>query len=116
MKNLLMKALKNTFNMAKEDALALTKTVEEIFDGREEIEDQDIDKYSRSLFYELQRENLLKMRREELKEQGKIVRKYYWTYNEKTIKKQAVKKPVEDNYGIYKKIPEKAWATHKYCS
>ena len=39
MKRLLVKALKNKFDMAKEDAIALAKTVEGIFNGREEIED-----------------------------------------------------------------------------
>lgn len=116
MKRLLMKALKNTFNMAKEDAVALTKTVEEIFDGKKEIEDQDIDKYARALFYELQREKLLKIRREEKKEEGKYIRRYYWTFNEKIIKKQAYKKPKEEDFGIYKKIPNKAWITHRYGS
>ena len=33
MKRLLAKALKNRFEMAKEDAIALAKTVEAIFDG-----------------------------------------------------------------------------------
>jgi hypothetical protein len=112
MKSLLMKALKNTFNMAKEDAVALTKTVEEIFDGRKEIEDQDIDKYARALFYELQRENLLKIRREETREEGRYIRRYYWTFNKKIIKQQAYKKPKEEDFGIYKKIPHKAWVTH----
>ena len=68
MKRLLAKALKNRFEMAKEDAIALAKTVEGIFDGEEEVEDMSIDKYSRALFYELQRERLLKIRREEFKE------------------------------------------------
>ena len=112
MKKLLMKALKNTFNMAKEDAVALTKTVEEIFDGRKEIEDQDIDKYARALFYELQRENLLKIRREETREEGRYIRRYYWAFNDKIIKQQAYKKPKEEDFGIYKKIPNKAWITH----
>ena len=69
MKRLLVKALKNRFNMTKEDAIALTKTVEEIFNGEKEIEDMSIDKYSRALFYELQRERLLKLRREEYKDE-----------------------------------------------
>jgi hypothetical protein len=68
MKILLAKALKNRFGMTKEDASALTKTVESIFKGKQEVEDMSIDKYVRSLFYELQREKLLKVRREEFKE------------------------------------------------
>ena len=50
MKHLLVQALKNCFEMGKEDARALAKTVEQIFDGQDEIEDMSIDKYSRALF------------------------------------------------------------------
>jgi hypothetical protein len=116
MKRLLVKALKNRFEMAKEDAIELTKTVEKIFDGKEEVEDMSIDKYSRALFYELQRQKLLKQRREEFKEKGKIVRKYYWSFNNDIIKEAAYKKVKNDPYKIYKKIPSKAWISRSYCN
>ena len=113
MKKLLMKALKNRFNMEKDDAIALAKTVEKIFNGQEEVEDMSIDKHARSLFYELQREKLLKLRREELKEQGKFIRKYYWSFDNKIIKEAAYEKYVQDEkYAIYKKIPKDAWLIH----
>ena len=48
MKQLLMKALKNRFDMDKEDAKALAKTVEKIFDGKKEIEDMPMDKYAKN--------------------------------------------------------------------
>jgi len=112
MKKLLMQALKNSFEMAKEDAIALAKTVEELFDGKKEVEDMSIDKYTRSLFYELQRKNLLKIRREEFKEQGKIIRKFYWSFDNKIIKELANEKIKEDPYKIYKKIPKEAWLIH----
>ncbi len=116
MKRLLVKALKNRFDMAKEDAIALVKTVEGIFDGEEEIDDMSIDKYARALFYELQREKLLKIRREEFKEQGKFVRKYYWSFNNDIIREVAYEKIKEEPYKIYKKIPKTAWLTHSYCN
>ncbi len=116
MKRLLLQALKNRFNMTKEDAIELTKTIEKIFDGQEEIEDMTIDKYARSLFYELQRERLLKLRREEFKEQGKYIRKYYWSFNNDIIREVAFEKLKEEPYKIYKKIPKDAWLTHSYCN
>lgn len=116
MKKLLVKALKNRFSMEKEDAIALAKTVEGIFNGEKEVEDMSIDKYARSLFYELQREKLLKTRREEVKEEGKIIRRFYWSFDNKTIKKAAYEKHTEEPYKIYKKIPKKAWETRSYCS
>lgn len=112
MKRLFVKALTNKFKMTKEDAVALTKTVETIFNGKEEIEDMSIDKYARALFYELQRERLLKLRREEYKEKGKYIRKYYWSYNDNMIREEAYKKYKEEKYKIYQKIPEKAWLVH----
>lgn len=116
MKHLLVKALKNRFEMAREDAVELAKTVEKIFDGQEEVEDMSIDKYARSLFYELQRQKLLKQRREEIKEKGKIIRRYYWSFNDEMIKKAAYEKTMVDEYKIYKKIPSKAWVSRSYSS
>jgi hypothetical protein len=116
MKKLLVNALKNKFKMTKEDATALTKTVEGIFKGKKEVEDMSIDKYSRALFYELQRERLLKLRREEFKEQGKYIRKYYWSFNNDIILEVANEKIKEEPYKVYRKIPKEAWLTHQYCN
>ena len=98
--------------MSKEDAVALAKTVEDIFKGKDEIEDMTIDKYARALFYDLQREKLLKIRREEFKEKGKQMRKYFWSINNDAIKQIAVKKTEKNQFEIYKKIPRQAWLTH----
>ena len=114
MKRLLVKALKNRFEMAREDAVELAKTVEKIFDGQEEIDDMSIDKYARSLFYELQRQRLLKQRRDEFKEKGKIIRKYYWSFNDDIIREAAYEKSLKDPYKIYKKIPRDAWINRSY--
>ncbi|MDH7517734.1 MAG: hypothetical protein QHH19_05265 [Candidatus Thermoplasmatota archaeon] len=114
MKILLMKALKNRFGMEKEDAIELAKTVEKIFRGRKEVEDMNIDKYARALLYELQKERLLNLRREEFKEKGKWIRKYYWSFNNDAIKKEAYRKQREDKYKIYEKIPKEAWLLHTY--
>lgn len=116
MKHLLVKALKNRFEMSREDAIELAKTVESIFDGKEEIEDMNIDKYVRALFYELQRQKLLKQRREEIKEKGKIIRKYFWSLDTNGIREAAHEKQEEDPYKIYEKIPKEAWINRSYCS
>jgi hypothetical protein len=109
MNTLLVNALKNAFHMKKEDAEGLAKTVENIFKGRKEVEDMSIDKYQRALLYELQKENLLKLRREELKEQGKKLRKYYWSFNHDQIQHEAHKKQKKQQYKIYQEIPTHAW-------
>ena len=114
MKRLLAKALKNRFKMTEEDATALTKTIESIFNGKEEVEDMNIDKYARALLYELQREKLLNLRREEFKKEGKWIRKYYWSFNNNTIKEEAYRKHREEKYEIYEKIPKEAWLSHSH--
>jgi hypothetical protein len=116
MKKLLLIALKKRYNMTNEDARALTKTIEGIFKGRKEVEDMSIDKYARALFYELQREKLLKIRREEFKEKSKYIRKYYWSYNNEIIKEEAYRIYREEKYRIYQKIPKEAWLTHLHCN
>lgn len=116
MKQLLVRALKNMFEMKKEDAVALAKTLEEIFKGQEEVEDMTIDKYARALFYDLQREKLLKLRREEFKEKGKQIRKYYWSFNNDIIREVASEKINKEPENIYKKIPKDAWLVHSYCN
>ncbi|MFH1100949.1 MAG: hypothetical protein V1726_02790 [Methanobacteriota archaeon] len=112
MKRLLRKALANVFDMEKEDAFEIARTVETVFRGKEEIEDMSIDKHVRSLFYELEREKILKMRREEFKEKGTFIRKYYWSFDSKGIKEGAYRTSIEEPYGIYHKIPSKAWLVH----
>ena len=75
-----------------------------------------IDKYARALFYELQREQFLKLRREEFKMKGKFIRKYYWSFNSDIIREEADKQYKEEEYKIYRKIPKSAWITRSYCS
>ena len=109
MDKMLVEALKNAFDMQKEDAINLAKTVETIFNGNKEIEDMSIDKYARALFYELQRQKLLKIRREEIKEQGKNLRKFYRSFDKKMIKQKAHMKTSDDSYQVYARIPSDVW-------
>ncbi|PNX53079.1 MAG: hypothetical protein BV458_06255 [Thermoplasmata archaeon M9B2D] len=110
MNALLVKALKNGFDMSKEDAIALALTVQKVFKRNKEIEDMSLHKDIRSIFYELHQKNLLCLRREEISEKGKSVRKYYWSINIDGIRAEACRRPVEESpYEIYKKIPENAW-------
>ena len=98
--------------MDENDAIELANTVDTIFNGNEEIEDMSIDKYMRSLFYELEREGFLKLRREEIKENGKIMRKFYWSFDYIKIKEGANRKSKIEEWKIYKDIPSNAWIAH----
>lgn len=110
MNNLFVKALKKGFDMTREDATSVAQTVQKAFKGRKEIEDMSLDKNVRSIFYELHQKNLLYLRREEFKEKGKFIRKYYWSFNSDGIRAEVYRKPLKESpYEIYKKIPESAW-------
>ena len=113
MNNLFVKALKNGFDMTKEDATALAQTVQKVFKGSKEVEDMSLHKDVRSIFNDLHQKNLLYLRREELNEKGKFIRKYYWSLNIDGIRAEAYRKPIKESpYEIYKKIPENAWLIH----
>jgi hemerythrin-like domain-containing protein len=113
MSPLFVKALKNGFDMSNEDAVALAHTVQKVFKRSKEVEDMSLHKDIRSIFYELHQKNLLCLRREEVKEKGKSIRKYYWSFNDDGIRVEADRRPtVESPYEIYKKIPENAWLLH----
>lgn len=112
MKRLLAKAFRNRFDMSREDAKALADTVEKVFNGKNEVEDTAIDKYVRALFYELQRERFVKVRREEFKEKGRLLRKYYWSLDEEAIKSEAKRKDVDDPGKIYYTLAKRVWLSH----
>lgn len=73
-----MKALRRVFNMVREDAEATADVVSSVFRGEEEVNDEDLDKEIRALFYTLEKEQLLGIRRTEYKFEGQTRRAYFW--------------------------------------
>ena len=115
MSTLFVKALKKGFDMNGEDASALAQTIQKTFHGKKEVEDMSLDKHVRSIFYELHQKNFLNLRREEFAEKGKIIRKYYWSFNNDAIRAEVDRKPIQETpYEIYQKIPTSAWLLHSY--
>ena len=106
---LLFKAFKNRFDMSDEDAKKLARIISNIFRNSDEIDDASIDKYVRSLLYDLQNERFVKVRREEIKKRNRLFRKYYWYLNMEVIKKEA-NKSIEDDPGrIYRMLAKRVW-------
>ena len=66
--------------------------INKAFRGRKEVEDMSLDKNVRSIFYDLLQKNLLAQRREEIKENGKFIRKYFWSFNNDGIKAEVYRK------------------------
>lgn len=108
---LLPKALKNRFGMSDDDARALAGILKSIFNGKKEIEDSSLDKCVRALFYELQKERFLRVRREVCKEKNRLLRKYYWYLDIDTIREEASRKIEEDPGEIYRVLPRRAWSS-----
>jgi len=80
--NRLAAALRRAFNMVREDAEATATVVVGAFNGEDEVNDEDLDKDLRSLFYQLEKEQLLRVRRTEYKFEGQVRRAYFWSLNQ----------------------------------
>lgn len=103
----LISGLSARFDMAGEDAASIVDEIKNIFRDQEEIEDSIISKEVRTLFYALQDEGLMKVRREEVKVKGEPLpmRLYYWSVNEP--KEERKERKDEDN--IYDTVPPEVW-------
>jgi len=106
---LLFKAFKNKFEMNDEDAKKLARIISNIFRNGDEVDDASIDKYVRSLLYDLQNERFVKVRREEIKKKNRLFRKYYWYLNMEAIKKEANKSIDDDPGRIYRMLARRVW-------
>ena len=108
-------ALRKVFNMVREDAAATAKVVESAFHGEDEVNDEDLDKEIRSLFYQLEKESLLQVRRTEYKFDGQVRRAYFWRLNPldqmsmedfgTTLSKEDL-----DANKLYRQLPQELWS------
>lgn len=112
--------LQQRFGMPWDDAAAVARTVEDLFNGRRELDDEALDKELRAMFYDLQAKDVLRIRREEFNSsEGKTLRAFYWRLNEETLEEarrkaarshaeRATESSTQDD--VYDKLPEEAWA------
>lgn len=113
--NKLERALRKVFNMVREDAVATASVVETAFNGEDEVNDEDLDKDIRSLFYQLEKENLLQVRRTEYKFEGQIRRAYFWRMrrldeaNLDDFGSSFSKEDLEATK-LYRQLPQELWA------
>jgi hypothetical protein len=111
----LEQALRRAFNMVREDAEATARVVEQAFKGEDEVNDEDLDKEIRSLFYALEKENLLQVRRTEYKFDGQVRRAYFWRLSKlenlglddfgPTISKEDL-----EMTKLYRTLPQELWS------
>ena len=112
----LRNALVSAFGMDEEDANHVTNVVSECFFGENEVNDEDLDKETRSLFYSLEAEGLMTFRRTEYKFEGAIRRAFFWRLTpevlEGTVDVAASRaQPSEEDRvaALYATLHEDAW-------
>lgn len=117
--NRLAGALRRAFNMLREDAEATADVVASVFRGEEEVNDEDLDKEVRALFYTLEREQILNIRRTEYKFEGQTRRAYFWrlkVLDEQDLVERAshgfTKEDVEA-IKVYRALPAEIWSRLK---
>jgi hypothetical protein len=101
--------LRRKLQMLKEDALAVASTVESAFQGRDEVSDDALDKDLRQLFYDLQDEKILDVRRQEFTQDGRLLRGYYWHIREEAAELPKHVAEFDPTEKLYRRLPEQAW-------
>jgi hypothetical protein len=98
--------------MVREDALAVAKVVEDAFNGREEMEDEELDTQLRQVFYDLQDAEVLSVRRHEYTgEDGRMLRGYQWHIKEGELIRDEPRapEPGDEALDVYQSLRPQAW-------
>lgn len=109
-------ALRKAFRMGDEDAQEVTRVVEDCFIGEDEVNDEDLEKETRALFYTLESEGLLTFRRTEYKFEGAVRRAFFWRLTEAVTaaapppaEAPAALHPDEETERLYLALQEAVW-------
>lgn len=95
--------------MLREDALAVAGVVEEAFKGQSELDDELLDKDTRQVFYDLQNEKILDVRREETREDGATRRHYLWRIREDLAPDAGPAFDPDPTERLYRRLADEAW-------
>ena len=95
--------------MLREDALAVAQVVEEAFEGRSELDDELLDKDTRQVFYDLQNEKILDVRREETRDEGVARRHYLWRIRDDLTDDALPPAEPDPTERLYRRLGDEAW-------
>ena len=96
--------------MLREDASAVAKVVEEAFRGESELDDDRLDPHLRQVFYDLQDEHILHVRRAEYEKDGRLLRGYFWSVEEGAPTPRGPERTRQDPYDdLYGSLKDGAW-------
>ncbi len=100
--------------MLREDAMAVAKVVEEAFQGRSELDDDRLDPELRQVFYDLQDEHILQVRRQEYEEDGRRLRGYFWSIDDGDRRVDVAPRAIRDpDAELYEELTEHAWSRRR---
>jgi hypothetical protein len=111
-----LRAVEHAFSMEAEDARQVTRVIEDCFIGEDEVNDEDLDKETRSLFYALEAEGLLTFRRTEYKFEGAVRRAFFWRLTEDVLTGALFETPDENlvpmahEAHVYESLSDDMWA------
>ncbi len=106
----LLRVLSDKMRMLRDDAAAVSKVVEDAFAGRSELDDEDLNKDLRQVFYDLQDVKILDVRRVELREEGQARRHYMWSIRDNdAIPAPAAPAEPDPAQRIYARLGDQAW-------
>jgi hypothetical protein len=105
----LVQLLRERMRMVREDALAVAKVVEEAFQGRSELDDELLHKDVRQVFYDLQNEKILEVRREEVRVDGVDRRHYLWRLRDEVPAEPAPGPAPDPAERLYARLDDEAW-------
>jgi hypothetical protein len=106
-----VRLLLDRMRMMREDAVAVGQVIDEAFQGQSELDDERLDKDLRQVFYDLQDEKILDVRRVEVRdERGQQRRHYMWRVREDDLPEPAAAPAHPDPAErLYHKLPESHW-------
>ncbi len=110
----LVRLLRERMRMLREDAAAVAKVVEEAFRGESELDDDMIDPQLRQVFYDLQDEEILKVRRTEYEKDGRQLRGYFWSVDGNDRPAGPVAPPSRDEFeDLYEGLRDQDWTRRR---
>ena len=106
----LVRMLRERMRMLRDDAAAVAKVVEEAFRGESELDDDTLDPQLRQVFYDLQDEQILNVRRTEYERDGRRLHGYFWSIDDQHRLDHVTPERTRDElHDLYGSLQDHAW-------
>lgn len=106
----LARALARAFSMSEEDAAEVAGIVAGQFEGRAEVDDEQVSAELRSLFYTLEARRIMSFRREEYENaEGQKRRAFHWRLRPEVVVELAAPAAQPANEDVYHALPAECW-------